>query len=432
MGPRVVVIGGGSAYMPGIAFAFANASAAFPDATLVLHDLDRDALQLQERLTGAIMRSRGASGIRVEAHLDREPALEGADVVLAAFRPGGFEARHLDEKIAIDHGVIGQETAGPGGFAMALRSVPVVLAIADQLRRVGNDGAVLLNYTNPVQIVSEAVARFASGVPYVGLCDQTEGERRFLGRLMGCDPRSIELDTCGTNHMTFTRGVSIDGQDRTVSVWARLDTLALDELETEAERRIVRLFRMFGRIPSEYMQYFLFHDEVLAEQRARGRTRAEEIMELLPGVLTSYRAEASSDHPEPSMARASEEHGDFAVSVMAAMLGGERARFVLNLPNEGQVEDLPRMAIVETPAWVHGRVVEPVPQGALPPEVSGMVRQVAAHAELTAEAAVTGNRALAVEALALHPLIRSVGTAESLVDAYLHAHADLLPQFPVT
>ena len=156
------------------------------------------------------------------------------------------------------------------------------------------------------------------------------------------------------------------------------------------------------------------------------------LLERHSDVLASYRAEASSDHPEPSMARASEEHGDFAVSVMAAMLGGERARFVLNLPNEGQVEDLPRMAIVETPAWVQGRIVEPVPQGALPPEVSGMVRQVAAHAELTAEAAVTGNRALAVEALALHPLIRSIGAAESLVDAYLHAHADLLPQFPIT
>ena len=218
----------------------------------------------------------------------------------------------------------------------------MVLAIADELRRVGNDGAVLLNYTNPVQIVSEAMVRFASGVPVRRGC--ATRPRASDGSSDGWwDATRVRSNStpAGTNHMTFTRGVSIDGLDRTVSVWARLDTLALDELETEAERRIVRLFRMFGRIPSEYMQYFLFHDEVLTEQRARGRTRAEEIMAILPDVLTSYRAEASSDHPEPSMARASEEHGDFAVSVMAAMLGGERARFVLNLPNEGQVEDLP-------------------------------------------------------------------------------------------
>ncbi len=416
--------------MPGIAFAYAQAGPALAHSTLVLQDIDAGALDLQRRLTSNILRSRGAGGVHVEVEEDRLRAMEGADLVLAAFRPGGLEARHLDEKIAIDHGVIGQETAGPGGFAMALRSVPIVVAIAEELRQVGNEGATLFDYTNPVQIVSEAVRRFAPRVPYVGLCDQTEGERRFLGRMMGCPPASIELDTCGINHMTFTRGVRIDGRDETVAVWARLDTVPLETLASEPERRIVRLFRMLGRIPSEYMQYFLFHDEVLTEQRERGSTRAQDVMALLPGVLASYREQADRDHPEPSMARASEEHGDFAVSVMAAMRGDEAVRFIVNLPNQGQVADLPAGAIVESPATVRAGAVEPIDQGSLPPEVSGMVRQVVAHAELTAEAAQTGNRALAVEALALHPLIRSVGTAESLVDAYLHAHAVHLPRFP--
>jgi 6-phospho-beta-glucosidase len=428
--PRVVVIGGGSAYMPGIAFAFAHAGEAFSDATLVLHDLDPDSLELQRRLTTGILRSRGAPGVRVETQSERVRALDGADLVLAAFRPGGLAARHLDEKIAIEHGVIGQETAGPGGFAMALRSVPVVLAIAEEMRMVANEGATLLDYTNPVQIVSEAIHRFAPQVPYVGLCDQTEGERRFLARLMDREPSAIELATCGVNHMTFTHTVLIEGRDETVAVWARLDTVALETLRSEQERRIVRLFRMLGRIPSEYMQYFLFHDEVLAEQRDRPTTRAQDVMALLPDVLASYRAEADRDAPQPSMARASEEHGDFAVSVMAAMRGDTPVRFILNLPNDGQVTDLPEGAIVETPATVQGSSVEPIPQGSLPPEVGGMVRQVVAHAELTAEAAQTGNRALAVEALALHPLVRSVGTATSLVDAYLRAHAVHLPRFP--
>ncbi|HEY5860784.1 MAG TPA: glycoside hydrolase family 4 [Actinomycetota bacterium] len=429
MEPRVVVIGGGSAYMPGVAFAFAHAGPTFAQATLVLQDIDSEALELQGRLTANILRSRGASEVRVEIHRDRVRALEGADLVLAAFRPGGLAARHLDEQIAIEHGVIGQETAGPGGFAMALRSVPVVVAIAEELHRVGNEGATLLDYTNPVQIVSEAVHRFAPRVPYVGLCDQTEGERRFLGRLMGCAPASIDLDTCGVNHMTFTQAIHIDGRDETVAVWARLDSVEPDSLDAESERRIVRLFRMLGQIPSEYMQYFLFHDEVLAEQRTAGTTRAQEVMALLPGVLASYREQADREHPQPSMARASEEHGDFAVSVMSAMRSTEPARFILNLPNRGQVGDLPADAVVETPAMVHGGIVEPIDQGSLPPEVSGMVRQVVAHAQLAAEAAMTGSRALAVKALALHPLVRSVGTAEALVDAYLRAHAAHLPRF---
>lgn len=413
--------------MPGIAFAVAHHVEAFGHATLVLQDVDAEALDLQRRLTRSILRSRGASDIRVEAHVERSRALEGADLVLAAFRPGGLRARHLDERIAIDHGVIGQETAGPGGFAMALRSVPIVLGIAHEMRTLAASDAVLFDYTNPVQIVAEAVARFGPPVPFLGLCDQTTGEARFLARLLGVDASAIELDTCGTNHMTFTRAVRIDGEDATPELWALLDTVSLGDLASEAERRTVRVFRMLRHVPSEYMQYFFFHDEVLATQRARGRTRAQDVMALLPSVLESYGREADAEYPRPSMGRASEEHGDFAVSIMATMLTGSRQRAILNLPNAKQVDDLPAGAIVETPSTIDGVSVSPIPQGAMPVEVSGLVRQVADHAAMTAEAAVTGDRGLAVAALAAHPLVRSPDLAEALVTAYVAAHAEHLP-----
>jgi 6-phospho-beta-glucosidase len=429
MGPRIVVIGGGSAYMPGIAFGIVHAHGSLAEATVVLQDIDADAMDLQRRLSEGILRSRGAGDVRVEAQADRLRAMEGADVVLAAFRPGGLEARRLDERIAVDHGVLGQETAGPGGFAMALRSVPIVVEIAEELRKVGADGAILLNYTNPVQIVSEAMARFGPDVPFLGLCDQTAGEEAFLARLLGVDAALVELDTAGTNHMTFTRAVRVDGRDVTPDLWSLLDGIDLDGLHTDDERHIVRLFRVLRRIPSEYMQYFFFHDEVLGHQRASGRTRADEVLAILPDVLESYRREAGADYPRPSMARASEEHGDFAVQIAAAMLSGADLRVILNLTNEGQVEDLPAGVIVETPAAVHGRAVTPIPQGPLPPEVSGLVRQVAAHAALTAEAALTGDRGLALEALAIHPLVRSLDQAEAMLDAYLTAHAAYLPRF---
>ena len=173
----------------------------------------------------------------------------------------------------------------------------------------------------------------------------------------------MELDTAGTNHMTFTRAVRVDGRDVTPELWSLLDAIDLDGLHTDDERHIVRLFRLLRRIPSEYMQYFFFHDEVLAHQRASGRTRADEVMAILPDVLESYRREAGADYPRPSMARASEEHGDFAVRIAAAMLSGADLRVILNLPNEGQVEDLPASVIVETPAAVHGRAVTPTLQG---------------------------------------------------------------------
>jgi 6-phospho-beta-glucosidase len=429
MGARVVVIGGGSAYMPGIAFALAHARGAFADATVVLQDLDGEAVELQRKLSTGILRSRGAGDIRVEGQTDRVRALEGADLVLSAFRPGGLQARALDERIAVDHGVIGQETAGPGGFAMALRSVPLVVEIADELRDVGSKDAVLLNYTNPVQIVSEAMQRFGPPIRFLGLCDQTAGEEGFIADLLGVDAADVELDTCGTNHMTFTRAVRVEGRDVTDELWALLDTLDLATLDTDAERHVVRLFRMLRRIPSEYMQYFFFHDDVLAHQRAAGRTRADEVMAMLPAVLESYRREAEAAFPTPSMARASEEHGDFAVQIGATLLTGETGRFVLNLPNDGQIEDLPPGTVVETPAWIRNGAAEPIPQGSLPLEASGLVRQVAAHAALTAEAALTGDRTLAWKALATHPLVRDLDQARSLLDTYLTAHGAYLPRF---
>lgn len=425
---RVCVIGGGSAYMPGIAYAFARLHDRFPEPTLVLSDIDPEALELQTRLTRSIMRSRGASDVRIEAASSRAEAIEGADLVLTAFRPGGLEARHLDESIATRHGIVGQETAGPGGFAMALRSIPILMDIAKEVRAIAAPDAVILNYTNPVQIVTEALTRYAD-VPFLGLCDQTRGEIAFLARLLRADPREMELDTCGVNHMTFTRTVRVGTEDVTEDLWHVLRRIELAELETEEERRIVRLFRVLGVVPSEYMEYFFFHDEVLAEQRAKGRTRAEEVIAILPDVLESYRREADAEYPRPSMARASEGHGDFAVSLMAAMVSGADARFILNVPNRGAIEGLSNDAVVETPCRVKGRHVQAIAQGPLPSAVAGLVAQVAEHARLAAEAAVTGDQALAVRALLAHPLVHSLDVAERLVDAYLGAHARHVPQF---
>ena len=422
-------MGGGSAYMPGIAFALAHARPRFDDLSLVLQDIDVDALDLQRRLSQNILRSRGAGDVTVEAEVDRPRALEGADFVLTAFRPGGLAARHLDERIAIDHGIVGQETAGPGGFAMALRSVPIVLAVLDEVRRVGAAGCRVLNYTNPVQIVGEAVSAFGPDVPYLGLCDQTAGEERWLAGLLGIPGSPIELDTCGTNHMTFTRAVRAGGTDVTDRVWALLRETPEAAFGEGILRRVVRLFRILDRIPSQYMQYFFFHDEVLAEQRASGRTRAQEILAILPEVLADYRAQADRDDPRPSMARASEEHGDFAVSTMAVLASGESRRSILDLPNRGQVDELPVGAIVETPAGIRGGVVEAIPQGSMPAEVVGLVRQVVEHCRLTAEAAVTGDRRLALKALLSHPLVLDVDTAQRLLDSYLDAHAAFLPMF---
>src|SRR6185312_194203 len=171
---RIAIIGGGSAYMPGLAFSFAHESQRFAGSTLVLHDIDADALDVQRRLTGSILRAHAAAPLEVTSTGDLQQALDGADFVLTSFRPGGLEARHRDESIPPEYGVIGQETTGPGGLAMAMRSIPTVLEIAAGMRRGAADGALLLNYTNPVQLVTDALVRHG-GVNAIGRRDRVPG-----------------------------------------------------------------------------------------------------------------------------------------------------------------------------------------------------------------------------------------------------------------
>lgn len=425
---RIAVIGGGSSRNPGLAFAFAGASERLGAATVVLHDVDPVALDLQERLTRGIIRARAAAPLEVEATTDLARALEGADFVLTTFRPGGFPARHLDESIPPKYGIVGNETVGPGGMAMALRSVPVALAIAAATTRLASPNAVILNYTNPVQIVTDALSRY-SDVPVIGMCDQFAGEIEYLAGLAGWDPRAMQTDTFGLNHLAWTRAVRLDGRDVTEELWNLLAKTDWTDVADPYWAPVIRMFPLFGMVANNYVKYYVMHDEMLAAQRESGMTRAQQIMAELPDIMASYRAEAEADDPDPSMLRANPEHGDFAVSVIEAALSGRDRRLILNVPNAGAMPELPADAVVEVPCILRGTEPRPMQAGPLPGAVAGLVRQVAHHNRLATDAAVAGDRDLAVRAMVAHPLVNSIGTAERLVDELLAAHAAHLPQF---
>jgi 6-phospho-beta-glucosidase len=415
---RIAIIGGGSAYMPGLAFSFARESARFGGSTLVLHDIDADALDVQTRLTRSILRAHAARPLAVEATTELERAIEGADFVLTTFRPGGFEARHRDESVPPEYGIVGQETTGPGGLAMAMRSIPAVLEIAGTMRRLAAPDAMLLNYTNPVQLVTDALLRHG-GVEAIGLCDQHRGEIAFLAGLLGADAREMETDIWGTNHLTWTRAVRVRGQDVTELLWEILAALDPGDVDDSYWVPVVRLFPLYGMVASRYLGYYAMHDQVLARYRRSGRTRAQEIMESLPPIIESYRAQADSDDPRPLGGRFSEEHGDFAVGVMAAVLSGEPHRFVLNVPNRGAIDGLPDDAIVEVPCTLRGHTIERQRMGPMPEQVAGLVLQMTAHARLASEAAVTGDPELALRAMMAHPLVNDIAAAEAMLERLL-------------
>ena len=419
--PRLTIVGAGSAYMPGIAAAIAAHHASFAGTTVTLHDIDPDALDLQARLTRGIVRARGGPGVTVKATTSLPAALDGADLVLATFRPGGYAGRLNDESIPLRFDLPGSETVGPGGFAMGLRSVPAILEVAAEMRRSAADDALILDYTNPVQIVTGAVVR-AGGVGILGLCDQHRGEAGFLGRLLGVDGSRLELDIAGVNHCTWTRGVRLDGADVTEEAFAvlrRTDPATIDPYWAP----VVRLFPRFGAIPSAYLRAYLLRDEMVAEQRAAGRTRAEEIMADLPDIVAGYREAADREDPRPLRTRGGADHGDFAISIAAAIREGRPTRAVLDVPNAGgALPGLATDAIVELPCRLVGRSATPIPVPPFGPEVMAILESVARYGSLAVEAALTGDRATAIAALLAHPLAPAHHRAEELLDAILEAN----------
>ncbi|MCP9970443.1 family 4 glycosyl hydrolase [Actinomadura madurae] len=421
---KIAIIGAGSGYMPGVIRGLLHRADDLAGAELAFHDVDTAHLDVMTRLARGMFSARGAA-FTVESHTGLKPALDGASYVFTTFRPGGLAARHLDESIPLKHGVVGQETAGPGGFLMALRSVPVLLEIASA----ADPGAWIVNYTNPTNIVTDAVAR-ATGARIIGLCDQFIGDTEMWADLLGLPSEGLEADWIGLNHATWARRLRLDGRELDVP-------LLLDGLEVPGggatpwrdPSRMAELAKALGFLPNSYSKYYFFHDEVVGELRAKGTTRAQDILAMLPGYYEQVAAESRKADPDPSRERGGGEHGEFAVDVICALHRDEGRRMIVNTRNGGAVSSLDADAIVEVPSLVGRSGPVPLTMGALPGPVRGLTQAIHAYERLASDAAVTGDRRTALQALMAHPFVRSKHTAERILDEGLAAHRAHLPQF---
>ncbi|MGW5415320.1 family 4 glycosyl hydrolase [Actinomadura geliboluensis] len=421
---KVAIVGAGSGYMPGVIRGLLHRADDLAGTELACYDIDATHLDVMTRLAGAMFAARGAD-LTVTSHTALPSALDGASYVFTTFRPGGLAARHLDESIPLKHGVVGQETAGPGGFLMALRSVPVLLDIA----AAADPGAWIVNYTNPTNVVTDAVTRH-TGARIIGLCDQFIGDTEMWADLLGLPFDGLEADWIGLNHATWAQRVRLDGRELDLP-------LLLDDLEVPGggatpwrdPSRMAELAKVLGFLPNSYAKYYFFHDQVVDELRAKGTTRAQDILAMLPGYYEQVAAESRKPDPDPSRERGGGEHGEFAVDVICAMHRDEGRRMIVNTRNNGAVSSLDDDAIVEVPALVGRSGPVPLTMGPLPGPVRGLTRAIHAYERLAADAAVTGDRRTALQALMAHPFVRSKHTAEKILDEGLAAHRDHLPQF---
>ena len=393
---------------------------------MVLIDLDPGHLDVVRRIAERMAAARGVD-VRIATTTDRETGLRDADVVLTSFRPGGFEARALDERIPLRHGVIGQETQGPGGFFMALRSIRVMQGIVADMQRLA-PSAVLINYTNPVNLVSEAVTRF-SPVPTISLC---EGPITFPGGVVanaGLDASRLDAVLVGLNHTGWTVRHEYDGEDVMPHIEA---AAARRRAEPSASRRsdlMLGLAATIGALPSAYLYYFYFREEALREALDAPTTRAEDILAEVEGYWRHYEEQAAADDPvlDPARSRGGILELELAIDVIEAIVNDTGATWPVNVPNRGTLPGFPDDLVVEVPAVVDRRGATPIPQPGLPASVRGLIQQLGEYQALTAEAAWRGGRREAIVALTSNPLVGSLSLAQRLYDEMAAAHREHLP-----
>jgi 6-phospho-beta-glucosidase len=416
---RLAVVGAGSTYTPELISGLDR----LPVERLALHDVDRERLEIVGGLALRMLERQGFSGELDETD-DLPMALDGADAVIVQIRVGGQAQRLLDETVPLELGCIGQETTGAGGFAKALRSVPVVLEIAEQVREHAAPGAWIVDFTNPVGIVTRAL--LDGGHRAVGLCNVNIGLQRELARLLGVAPERLLVDQVGLNHLSWVRGVLLDGADVLPDLLGEHG----DEL-AEHVGLPRRVLDELGAVPSYYLRYFYEHDRVLAEQRG-AMPRALKVKQLEEQLLDLYRDPELSTKPQLLEERGGAFYSEAALGLLGALTSGSGAIHVVDLRSGGAVPGLANDDVVEIAARIGPDGAEPLPQAELAPELLGLVQHVTAYERLTVAAALTGSRSLAVRALLAHPLIGQLELAEELVEKMLAASGDFLPRFAAT
>jgi len=423
---------------------------------VVLHDTDPERLELMSALGGHLSVEWGAR-FTVRGEPDPRAAIGGARFVFSAIRPGQEAARAVDEEVPLKHGVLGQETTGPGGFAMALRTIPAMLGYARMIEETAPD-ALLVNFTNPVGIVMQALHDHSS-VHAVGICDGPISMQRSVAEFLGFPREQVHADYFGLNHCGWIHRVLVDGHDRLSELLDRFEELqAADEQWRLFDPDLVR---SIGMLPMEYLYFYYYRDQAVEHIRGSGSSRGHQLKTLndalwpvlrervdagdLPGARGAWeRAMGERDGTYFARERGetlgetdtSVEVGDVfegegyegvATAVMAAAVQRRKVPMILNIPNRGAIGGLRDDDVVEVTCMADEHGAHPIAQGDLPEAALALVGPVKLYERLTVRAAVEGSYDAALGALLAHPLVASYPAAKAILDGYVEGLLGLLP-----
>jgi 6-phospho-beta-glucosidase len=372
------------------------------------------------------------SPFKVILSANQRESVTDADYVTTQLRVGHMEARRRDEYLGLRHGLIGQETTGIGGMGKALRTIPIILKIAQDIKEVGKPETILVNFTNPAGLVTQALSQYAADVPAVGVCNVAittkmgilEGLEQAMGKKI--DPEHAELKTLGLNHLSWHRGFTIDGED----VWPQVIEGFIAELRKEEEPewdpRTIEVLRM---MPNYYLQYFYHTDRKLKSQEKWPPSRAEEVMEVEKDLLRQYADPNLKEPPADLMKRGGAYYSTVATQLLNAHYNDLGETHVVNIRNGGAVKEWPADWVLEIPSTVKRSGITPIPTEPLPVACFGLIAAVKAYELLTVEAAVHGDREAAYQALLVNPLGPKADKVQAVLDDMLETHSEHLPQF---
>jgi 6-phospho-beta-glucosidase len=442
---KVTVIGGGSTYAPELVNGFIERASSFPLTELWLMDIDSHRLEIVGGFAQRLVQVKG-NPFKLILSTDRRAALKGASYVITQLRVGMNPARREDEYLGRRHGLIGQETTGIGGMAKALRTIPVILDIARDMKQVA-PGALLANFTNPAGLVTEALTRYAPDVPAVGVCNAAiTTQMHLLDELEKILDKSSDLksdiedlphvhtftrsnavlNTLGLNHLTWHRGLTVEGQE----YWPQIMHALIKRLETEPDAEWdVNTIKTLGMLPNYYLHYYYYTDRVLAEQQKWPPSRAEQVMEIEKDLLRLYADPKLQEVPAELMKRGGAYYSTLATRLLDSHRNNLGQVHVVNVPNHGAVSSWPNDWVIELPCQVDASGIHPLPTEPLPPVCFGLVAQVKMYELLTVEAAVKGDRKALYEALLCHPLGPQADRVQIVMNDLLQTNHAFLPQF---
>ncbi|MBI9050493.1 MAG: 6-phospho-beta-glucosidase [Anaerolineaceae bacterium] len=427
---KITVIGGGSTYTPELVQGLIKLTPDLPLKELWLMDIDRQRLDV---VGGFVQRMVCAAGnpFKVTLSQDQRASIENADYIISQLRVGQMQARREDEYLGLRHGLIGQETTGIGGMAKALRTIPVVLNIAKDIQELAPN-ALLLNFTNPAGLITEALSRYAPKIQSVGVCNvgitakmsMLEGIKKLTGN--DIPPANAQLDTLGLNHLTWHRGFKVSGND----IWSQIFPAYLEELRTQDEPEWnPMLLENLGMIPNYYLHYFYNTRHKLEEQQKWPPSRAEEVLDIEKDLLAQFADPDLISPPEDLMKRGGAWYSTLATEMIFAHYADLNAIHVVNLPHRGAVPGWPQDWVLEMPALINRQGIHPIPSEPLPPAQFGLISAVKMFELLTVEAAVHADRRSAYLALLAHPLGPQADQIQIVLDDLLNTHQAYLPQF---